>query len=65
LVVLKKNAEPYVQKVSTRSVELYESSRVAVTPHVVKVKEFIHPYYQVLVSRIYTILPVSMSSSVV
>ncbi|XP_008677004.3 uncharacterized protein [Zea mays] len=46
LVVLKKNAEPYVQKVSTRSVEFYESSRDAVTPHVVKVKEFAHPYYQ-------------------
>ncbi|ONM21040.1 myosin heavy chain-related [Zea mays] len=46
LVVLKKNAEPYVQKVSTRSVKFYESSRDAVTPHVVKVKEFAHPYYQ-------------------
>jgi len=59
LVVLKKNAEPYVQKVSTRSVEFYESSRDAVTPHVVKVKEFTHPYYQVIaafsVSRIYTV----------
>jgi hypothetical protein len=60
LVVLKKNAEPYVQKVSTRSVELYESSRDAVTPHVVKVKEFVHPYYQVIttlaISRIYTVM---------
>jgi hypothetical protein len=46
LVVLKKNAEPYIQKVSTRSVELYESSWDAVTPHVVKAKEFAHPYYQ-------------------
>jgi hypothetical protein len=58
LVVLKKNAEPYVQKVSTRSVEFYESSRDAVTPHVVKVKEFAHPYYQVIaefsVPKIYT-----------
>ena len=65
MVVLKKNAEPYIQKVSARSVELYESSRVAVTPHVIKVKEFTHPYYQVLVSRIYTILPVRLSAAVV
>ncbi|ONM03091.1 myosin heavy chain-related [Zea mays] len=46
LVALKKNAEPYVQKVSTRSVEFYESSRDAVTPHAVKVKVFVHSYYQ-------------------
>ncbi|PWZ53992.1 hypothetical protein Zm00014a_028359 [Zea mays] len=46
LVFLKKNAEPYVQKVSTRSVEFYESSRDAVTPHAVKVKVFVHSYYQ-------------------
>jgi hypothetical protein len=59
LVALKKNAEPYVQKVSTRSVEFYESSRDAVTPHAVKVKVFVHSYYQVIaafsVSRIYTV----------
>jgi hypothetical protein len=48
LVFLKKNAEPYVQKVSTRSVEFYESSRDAVTPHAVKVKVFVHSYYQVI-----------------
>jgi hypothetical protein len=40
-------------------VELYESSWDAVTPHVVKAKEFAHPYYQVPValpdSRICTI----------
>ncbi|MCH1921856.1 hypothetical protein L9G15_20850, partial [Shewanella sp. A3A] len=40
LVVLKKNTEPYVQKVSSKSVEVYEASRDAVKPHVAKVKEF-------------------------
>jgi hypothetical protein len=46
LVVLKKNAEPYIEKVSTRSMEFYKSSKDAVTPQIVKVKEFAHPYYQ-------------------
>jgi hypothetical protein len=50
LVVLKKNAEPYIEKVSTRSIEFYESSKDTVTPHIVKVKEFAHPYYQVLLA---------------
>jgi hypothetical protein len=48
MVVIKKNAEPYIEKVSTRSMEFYKSSKDAVTPHIVKVKEFAHPYYQVL-----------------
>uniref|UniRef100_A0A0E0CEG7 Uncharacterized protein n=1 Tax=Oryza meridionalis TaxID=40149 RepID=A0A0E0CEG7_9ORYZ len=46
LVVLKKNTEPYVQKVSSKSVEVYEASRDAVKPHVAKVKEFADPYFQ-------------------
>jgi hypothetical protein len=48
LVVLKKNVEPHLQKVSTRSVKFYKSSRDAVTPRIVKVKEFAHPCYQVI-----------------
>lgn len=48
LVVLKKNTEPYVQKVSSKSVEVYEASWDAVKPHVAKVKEFADPYFQVL-----------------
>ncbi|KAF0898090.1 hypothetical protein E2562_001754 [Oryza meyeriana var. granulata] len=46
LVVLKKNTEPYVQKVSSKSVEVFEASRDAVTPHVAKVKEFADPYFK-------------------
>ncbi|XP_006659610.1 spindle pole body component 110 [Oryza brachyantha] len=46
LVVLKKNTEPYVQKVSSKSVEIFEASRDAVTPHVVKAKELADPYFQ-------------------
>jgi uncharacterized membrane protein required for colicin V production len=47
LAMLKKNAEPYLEKVSTKSVEAYEASRDAVTPHVVKLKAFSDPYFQV------------------
>jgi hypothetical protein len=50
IVVIKKNTEPYIEKVSTRSTEFYKSSKDAVTPHIVKVKEFAHPYYQVLLA---------------
>lgn len=50
LVDLKKNAEPYVETVSTRSMEFYKSSKDAVTPHIVKVKEFAHPYFQVFLA---------------
>ena len=45
---LKKNAEPYVEKVSTKSVQVYEASRDAVTPHIVKLKALSDPYFQVL-----------------
>ncbi|KAL5221239.1 hypothetical protein ABZP36_025952 [Zizania latifolia] len=46
LVILKKNTEPYMQKISSKSVEVYEASRNTVTPHVAKVKEFADPYFQ-------------------
>lgn len=48
LAVLKKNAEPYVEKASAKSVEVYEASRDAITPHFVKFKEVSDSYLQVL-----------------
>lgn len=43
----KKNAEPYVQMVSAKTVELYQASKDAISPHVVKAHELADPYFQV------------------
>ena len=43
----KKKAEPYVQMVSAKSVELYQASKDAISPHVVKAHELADPYFQV------------------
>ncbi|VAI34041.1 unnamed protein product [Triticum turgidum subsp. durum] len=42
----KKKAEPYVQMVSAKSVELYQASKDAISPHVVKAHELADPYFQ-------------------
>uniref|UniRef100_A0A0D9XF87 Uncharacterized protein n=1 Tax=Leersia perrieri TaxID=77586 RepID=A0A0D9XF87_9ORYZ len=43
---MKTNSKPYVQKVSAKSVELYQASKDAVLPHVVKAHEIADPYFQ-------------------
>ncbi|XP_073014445.1 uncharacterized protein [Typha latifolia] len=45
-VVLTTTAEPYMQTVSSKSVEFYEASKSAISPHVVKAQEFADPYFQ-------------------
>uniref|UniRef100_A0ACD5XUS6 Uncharacterized protein n=1 Tax=Avena sativa TaxID=4498 RepID=A0ACD5XUS6_AVESA len=45
-VIAKTNTEPYVQMVSAKSVEVYQASRDAISPHVLKAHEFADPYFQ-------------------
>ncbi|XP_030946707.1 uncharacterized protein LOC115971140 isoform X2 [Quercus lobata] len=45
-VVAKTNAEPHVQSLSKKTIEVFEASKSAVTPHVVRAHEFIDPYFQ-------------------
>ncbi|KAE8056554.1 hypothetical protein FH972_013322 [Carpinus fangiana] len=45
-VVVKTNVEPHVQSVTKKSIEVYETSKSAVTPHVVRVRELVDPYFQ-------------------
>jgi myosin heavy subunit len=45
-VTMKTNAEPYVQKVSAKSIELYQASKDVVLPHVVKAHKIADPYFQ-------------------
>lgn len=39
--------EPRVQSVTAKTVEVYEASKRAVTPHINKVHEIVDPHFQV------------------
>jgi hypothetical protein len=45
--IAKTNTEPYMQMVSAKSVEVYQASRDAISPHVLKAHQFANPYFQV------------------
>lgn len=45
--VVKANAEPHVQLLTSKTVEYYEAARKKIKPHVNKAQEFVDPYYQV------------------
>ncbi|XP_078150737.1 uncharacterized protein LOC144546070 isoform X2 [Carex rostrata] len=45
-VVLKTNTEPYIQQVSSKSVELYKTAKIATAPHITKFHEVTAPHVQ-------------------
>ncbi|XP_011075615.1 uncharacterized protein LOC105160023 [Sesamum indicum] len=47
-VVVSSNVEPHVRTLSARTIEIYESSKTTVTPHIIRVGEFLDPYFQEL-----------------
>lgn len=44
---LKTKAEPHVQLLATKVVEIYEVSMDVVTSHLIRIQQTVDPYYQV------------------
>lgn len=52
LITLKSNAKPYMQKLSTKTFELYEASRRTSAPHIAKSQKVAYAYFQVFLSSL-------------
>lgn len=48
--------EPYMQSLIAKTFEAYEASKTTLAPHVIKVKEFVDPYFQVLIISLNIVL---------
>ena len=48
-LVIRTSAEPHLQSISTKTIEVYEVSKSTLAPHVLKVQEFVDPYFQVCI----------------
>ncbi|GKU87529.1 hypothetical protein SLEP1_g1921 [Rubroshorea leprosula] len=45
-LVVRTQVEPHVQLLTAKTVEFYEASKVAMTPHLVRIQEIVDPYFQ-------------------
>lgn len=46
-LTVKTSLEPHVHSLTTKTLEVYESSKTALIPHLIKAQEVVDPYYQV------------------
>lgn len=50
-LVVKTNSKPHLQLLCKRSSEVYEASKQALTPHIIRAQDFVYPYFQVYISQ--------------
>lgn len=53
LLEVKTSVEPHMQSLKTKSIEVYETSKSTLSPHIVKAQEVVDPYFQVFLFFLY------------